>query len=760
MTPLAHLLTAAGVLVTFGVVAPAQERPRRPPSGLPSEEAPGAAAVREDPTALAPGEMRVRAESYEQVETGHWEARGFVDLRMGTMRIQADRADVYETNLPDGSRSRRLVAEGNVVFLRGEERLAGDRLEMEESGQGFMENAVGYVEPGVFMEGRRVERVGDGVYRVEGGKFTSCSQPNPRWSFTASSARIHVDDKIIAKNAVFKVKAVPAFYLPYVYYPISSDGRSTGFLFPSFGYSSTRGYTLGSGFFWVMGRSWDQTFIADYYSRIGTGFGHELRYRGRGASRGDFRTYLIRVKDSAELDWDVRWNAVQPLPGDVRAKVKVQQFSNLLFNSRYQETFNQITRRTQRWSGSLDRDLRLATVSLVADRRTTFFGTDRRRINGHLPSVVLRRYPRQIGWGGFVLGLNAAAERLEWGNQDKVDRWSRFDIAPVLSRPLRVSFLEVNPEVAYRFTRYGVTNAVNEDEESGLFGDPLNRTFWESRVSVRGPIFSRVFHTPGLGYSDRFKHTIGPEITWTYRTRVEGYNAIPKFDGQDYFLGTNQVNYSLVQRFFSKRRVGGGRAVPYEFLSWRLMQTYYVQISDGQSNFDPNYSSSAFGPGAKPQHLSPLLSRLTFKPSSGLSVNFQLEYDVNFKQIRRTSTYGNWNTRRFNINGGWARSVRLAVDPEERIVGSESLRGAAGFELLRNRLFVDGSADYDLKNKLLWFLNGRLRYQVQCCGFVVEHNRYNWNGRVETQWRFNLELANIGSVGSFLGADALGGGSR
>jgi hypothetical protein len=189
------------------------------------------------------------------------------------------------------------------------------------------------------------------------------------------------------------------------------------------------------------------------------------------------------------------------------------------------------------------------------------------------------------------------------------------------------------------------------------------------------------------------------------------------------------------------------------------MQTYYVQISDGQSNFDPNYSSSAFGPGLKPEHLSPLLSRLTFKPSSGLSVNFQLEYDVNFKQIRRTSTYGNWNTRRFQMRGGWARSVRLSEDPEERIVGSESLRGAAGFELLRNRLYLDGSADYDLKNKLLWFLNGRLRYQVQCCGFVVEHNRYNWNGRAETQWRFNIELANIGSVGSFLGADALGGGS-
>ena len=42
--------------------------------------------------------------------------------------------------------------------------------------------------------------------------------------------------------------------------------------------------------------------------------------------------------------------------------------------------------------------------------------------------------------------------------------------------------------------------------------------------------------------------------------------------------------------------------------------------------------------------------------------------------------------------------------------------------------------------------------QVQCCGFSVEYIHYNWNGRDEKQWRFNLELANIGSIGNFLGA--------
>jgi LPS-assembly protein len=746
LPPLARLLTVASLLLTLGATALAQDPQRRRGRGRAQDPVTAA-----DPGAPPPGELRIRAESYEQVKPGHLEARGFVDLRVGAMRIQADQADVHETELPDGSVSRRIVADGNVVFIRGEERLAGDHLEMDDSGQGFIENAIGYVEPGVFVEGARVERIDDQTYRVRGGKFTSCAQPNPRWSFTSSEARIHVDDKIVAKNALFKVKSVPAFYMPYVYYPISRDNRSTGLLFPNFGYSSARGYTLGAGFFWAMGKSWDQTFLVDYYSRIGTGFGHELRYMSHRPSRGSFRTYLIRVEDSAELDWDIDWNALQMLPGGVRATVKARQFSNLLFNSRFQNNFNQISRRTQRWSGTLDKDLRLATVSLRADRRTTFFGTDSNRVNSHLPSLLLRRFPRQIGWGGLIFGLTASAERLEWGTQERLDRWGRLDVAPVLRRPVRLSFLEVNPEIGFRYTRYGTSISVNEDEESGLFGDPLNREFWEARVGVRGPIFSRVFDTPGFSYSERFKHTIGPELTWTYRTRVEDRSAIPKFDGKDYYVGTNQINYALVQRFYAKRRDRMGKLQPYEFLSWRLMQTYYVQISDGQNNFDPNYSSSAFGPGARPEHLSPLLSRLNFRPTPDFSLGFQLEYDVNFKQIRRTSTLGTWRAPRFNLRGGWSRSVRLSEDPEQRIVGSESLRGGGGVEIFRNRLFLDGSVDYDVKNKRMWHVGGQMRYQIQCCGFVVGYNRWDWNGREERQWRFNVELANIGSMGNFMG---------
>ena len=62
---------------------------------------------------------------------------------------------------------------------------------------------------------------------------------------------------------------------------------------------------------------------------------------------------------------------------------------------------------------------------------------------------------------------------------------------------------------------------------------------------------------------------------------------------------------------------------------------------------------------------------------------------------------------------------------------------------------------YDFVNKIFWNMQGRLRYDVQCCGFVVEGIRYSYNGRDERQFRFSIELANVGSIGNFMGQDAL-----
>ena len=56
-------------------------------------------------------------------------------------------------------------------------------------------------------------------------------------------------------------------------------------------------------------------------------------------------------------------------------------------------------------------------------------------------------------------------------------------------------------------------------------------------------------------------------------------------------------------------------------------------------------------------------------------------------------------------------------------------------------------------------MRGQLRYSVQCCGFTVAVNRLNWTDKPDLSWRFSIELANVGSIGTSMGADLTGGRS-
>jgi LPS-assembly protein len=749
VTPFPAALVLLGLCLEAGPDSPAAAPPQaRGPAPAAAQEAPAPPADAK-PEAPPEGEIHLTAETQEQLGKGHVRARGFVDIRFGDTRLQCERADVREVQNPDGTKTRKLVAEENVVFMRGEERLSGDRLEMDfDTGLGVFENAIGYVAPGVFVEGKRIERLGEKTYKVEGGRFTSCSQPNPRWNFGMSSARIEVDDKIVARNVVFKIKSVPAFYIPWLYYPIREDQRSTGFLFPHFGHSSLKGFEVGSGFFWAMGRSFDQTFYADRFSKIGWGFGHEFRYTAEQPSRGTFRTYVIRTGAGEPLDYDLDWNALQMLPGGFRGTVNVRQFSDLLFQQQYQDNFNLATSRTRRSSGNIQRAFSGNVFTVAADRNETFFGEDS-RVQQRLPSVTLRRFPQKIGRTGIVFGYEAKAERVAFGSSDAIEAFSRFDVAPQLSRPLSATFLQVTPSATFRYTRYSSSYLSEENATSVLGGPPIDRPFFEGALDVRGPTFSRVYDVGGP-YTDRIKHVIGPEVTWTYRTRVDDFNEIPKFDGTDYYLGSNQIDYAIVQRLLAKRPGPGGKRIPHEFLSLRVGQTYYVKISDGQNNFDPNYSSSAFGPGFTPAHLSPILSRLRIRPVPSVTGDFNVEYDVNFKQLRTMFFSGGVNGARGSLQAGWSRVIQLAENPEERTVSANTVRGAASLQVIPNRIMVSGSANYDFVRKTLLQSSARLRWETQCCGFSAEFIRYQYNQRQDRQFRFSIDLANVGSVGNFL----------
>ena len=94
-------------------------------------------------------------------------------------------------------------------------------------------------------------------------------------------------------NTILRVKGVPVMYLPIFYYPIQEDDRATGFLLPIYGTSTVRGQSISNAFFWAINRSQDATFVHDWYSKTGQGFGGEYRYELGGGNRGNAAVNLL-----------------------------------------------------------------------------------------------------------------------------------------------------------------------------------------------------------------------------------------------------------------------------------------------------------------------------------------------------------------------------------------------------------------------------------------------------------------------------------
>jgi lipopolysaccharide assembly outer membrane protein LptD (OstA) len=736
---------AADPVVPGGAAAPVPA-----PEAAPAEPA-------EKPCEPTKGDVCVNAELLRRSDKNHLSWEGFVDLQFGDGRIQAEQLDLYTEEKPDGTTTRRVEAAGNVVFLRGDERLSGEKLVMDlGTGKGTFENAFGYAEPGVFVEARRIERVDPHTYRIFGGKFTSCAQPTPRWNFSASSATLKVDKRITARNVVFRVKQVPAIYIPYFVYPIEQDQRSTGFLFPHFGSSNLRGFKIGGGFFWAMNRSLDQTFYFDRYSKFGYGFGHELRYMLPSPSRGTFRTYLGRRSADGAWEHDFNWTAVQLLPGRVRANLLVQETSDLTFQEQIQDNLDYALRRNRRSQVSLQRAFGPHNLQLQADSTDTFFPVGDeiiQRTQRRLPMLRVNGSPRKEKHTGLVLGYEARAENIGNGDENGIDKYARYDFNPRLSRPISLSFLQLTPEVQVRGTRYSASELPGE----GLAGGPLTRKYMETSVDMRGPTFSRVFNSPGNFYSDRYKHVIGPEATWTFRNGVgEEFLFQPKFDQHDWVVDTNEVRYSLVQRFYAKRPSRSGRLEPHEFLNWRISQTYYNE--EEASEFDPNYSNLLYGETALRSSFSPIRSQMRFRPGETIQGTFTVQYDMKFKYFRNIDLSTGLNYPRFGLDAGWSRANRAAVNPENRTLTVDTVRSAARFSVVPGRFAVEGRGDYNLIDKKFIQMSARARYDVQCCGFMFEWIQSDFAFlEKENQFRFSIELANIGSMGNFMGQNPSGG---
>ncbi len=720
-------------------------------------------------------------------EKGHFWGRGFADLRMGDLQIQTDAIDVFDIE-QGGVVTQQLVANGNVVLLRKEERIVGDSLTMDLStGRGTMENVVGYLEPGVYFTARQVERVNPKVFKIRGGRFTSCCQPNPRWSFAASRATLKVGDHITATNVHFDFATppgvkVPLLYLPYFMYPTKEDRRATGFLLPSVNYDTVRGMDVRLGFFWAMGRSFDQTFSYEYRPSMSNRLSHELRYVLSGPSRGTFSTVLFPpgpktpttatdiVQANAKWDYSLDWNAVQLLPGKFQGKVFAKMTSTQDIGLSVQDWSNT----TRTFNFSIMRSFGSSRFQLLTKSNEVTVG-QRVNTNTSLPQIRLSQAPRALGQTGVLFEYTALAERLGRRNvntnKDVRSDWSRYDLSPAVSRPIVWSFLSLTPRLQTRYSHYTKTFPVNAQGQvltgQGITGSPLTYEYIEGSFDIQGPQFSRVFTNPTSVYSDKFKHVIGPEAVYLYRKSSGGDERIPFSDTASRELRTHEVQYGIANHFYGRRKVAGGKNMPFELLSWRIYRKHYIDrpvLASNANLRDPAFLSNLVSPDGLKYRNSPWRSDLSLRPAPRWQLTWQHEYEPALKKTTsfnlRASVAGALGT----LGLSWARTAPFPLDEDTTFPETYTISSNGELTPLGERLRLGGSLSYDKVNKLFRDRTAYVRISVQCIGLLISmtERQYYLGAKPVRNFGFALDLANLTTIGMdpSRSGGAVGGGAR
>ncbi len=705
-----------------------------------------------------PGLQQVGFDDVAFNADGSWVLSGYVDIDGGAQfRLQADEVVVTPPQDPDAADADwHFVATGNVTFEAGEIVLNGSRLSGNLlAGTGEIENAVGVGPGGVYFRGDSIAQIEPGVYHIEKGVVTPCTQTLPIWEFSASSFNLHTDDHVTMKVPVFKLKGVPVFVLPALYWPIDEDRRSSGLLLPSIGTSSRKGFTYSQPVFWAINRSMDATFNYDYYGNIGSGVGAEYRHRITESASGNARFFWLQGSDFTPEEiaagaeqvrggWTLDGSHLHGLGRGWRVNANASFFSSKEFIQSFEDNFNRFLRRNSSVGVFVTRSWSSYTLNLVGDHNETYFGNTSSVVRRRVPEVEFRIRRRPIAEPLYFTLEGSYAGLLREERDASADttggRYQRMDAFPEVSLAFsQIPWLTFSPFLAWRSTYY----SQREIGEAEFEADPIFRNVYETGIQVIGPSIFRIFDTPTSEYSPRYKHVLEPRFTWGRLKQLDqlGFtnNQIIQFDEIDRFGGDRHfARASLTNRFLAKRfnNPNDEQRSVWEVFAVELARDFDLRETAPNVDF--------------PRIPLPWSLSGRFTPTPAVNLGGSVRFTREWKPGGFTLN-GSMQSSNGYANITWFRNALTFPSEDDPTIvdveASDRLSGSGRVNLFRSLVTVNGNLTWDVSEGLLQAYMIGATWNTQCCSIGGQLAQNTFSFRNDIQFSVLVELLNVGSLG-------------
>jgi LPS-assembly protein len=632
--------------------------------------------VRPTDAAQASDQLEVRAD--KSTASGPKDAlvivyEGNVDARIGVYRLQADKVTVYES-------SDRVLAEGNVVFDQGEQRITGSRAEWNyRTKLGYFINSTGFTNQTqdgtvIYFTADSVEKVSVDTIVIINAEITACEDAVPKWSFKTRRAEIKIGDRARFRSPSFRVKDFPVAWLPFASISLKPRDRASGFLTPTFSGSGNKGFRLSSAYYQTLGRSADITIRNDIYTARGVGLGADVRTRANSRSFFNFGFYSVRDRmfgddESAENPdqggSSFYMNGVHYFPNGFLAAADVNVTSNLAYRQVFSDSIQQTISPEERSQVFLNKNSGDYSFNFLARSQVTSIPNVRIRTR-QLPSINLDKRTSPLHffeklplYFSFEGGLEGVSRK---ETVEDIDLFTASVQGVPIITPSVVQRLDMHPRVSipFHFAGWSVTamggvrgtyysNSIVPSTREILSSNVI-RGYSEFELDVRPPAFARNFRHDDGSFS--FRHVIEPYFIYRKISGINNFPRIIRFDYLDAIADTNEFEFGITNRFFTRRSTNtvgqtseriaeSARAKnplssqPYEALTITLRGKYFLDpyfggalIPGRRNQFYPINTFSAFTYGGVPRRFSPLTLEARYRPQRNLFSEFRSDLDV------------------------------------------------------------------------------------------------------------------------------------
>ena len=594
----------------------------------------------------------------------------------GNVRIEDKGAVVTADKVVFHQETSFAEAWGHVIYEDDETLINTEQAEINmDAKTGALHNALIYFKKTNFrINGDNVKKIKEDHYYAGSATFTSCDSEDASkadWCFKGKNVDAVIGKRLTADNVTYRIKGLPVLYSPYLWFPIKTE-RETGFLFPLFGNSSTKGFQFSPSFFWNIADNRDATIYLDYFTKRGLGTGVEYRYI---EPKNKGRWYAYHLKDNElEKNFLELKGIHEQRSGDIAGFLDINYINEKDFYKEYtfrrytdmshstgQDFYKEQALRSQRFlqsTGELSSPVGNSRLYLLSQ-----YWIDLKDKEAHAPQKLpeLGYVMNPTPLGPFMFDLFSGFSNFY---RTKETRGQRIDVFPTISYASGDS-VRLFQSLSLRETAYNLEN--DRTFKSSLHSENLQ---YRANASSR---FVKRYET--------FMHIIEPSLGYRF---IPEADSLPLFDSTELFTKTSVAEASLLNTLsFNKAS-----------LSVRLTQPYDLNAENTSDHFLP--------------------TRLETYLKGPFSLRFDISHDFN-----------NGRTEQINSEIGVRVAEKTTLTTGERFTRRSNIKlYKAGIDsALTQKWAINSSVWYDMKGKGLRDSIVRTTYTQQCWAMVFSLSR-------------------------------------